>query len=76
VAVNGQAQSMIDEAACSMMGSFGVREIEGAIATRHPGKTVNRTTIAGRLRKLVDDGQLAQIVKGQGRRPGTFKVIG
>ena len=72
---NGQAQSLIDEATNEFSENFGVREVEKRIQANHPDKTVNRTTIAGRLRKLVDDGRLQLIEAGQGRRPGKFRRI-
>lgn len=71
--VNGQAQLLIDDAVASMAGDFGVKEIDATIQSRHAGKLVNRTTIAGRLRKLVDDGKIEQVQAGIGRRPGKFK---
>jgi hypothetical protein len=71
--VNGQAKELIDEAAKKMEGEFGVKQIETAIQSAHPGKMVNRTTIAGRLRVLVEEGTLELVEEGQGRRPGRFR---
>jgi len=71
--VNGLAQILIDAAADRLTGNFGVKEVEAEIRSQHPDKVVNKTTIAGRLRKLVDEGRIELVEAGQGRRPGKFR---
>jgi hypothetical protein len=74
---NGQAQEIIDEIVAELAHeptTFGVREIQGAIHRIYNDLTVNRTTIAGRLRKLADEGKIIVMAEaGAGRRPGKFR---
>ena len=70
---NGHAQELIDTVATKMSGEFGVREIEECIHAQFDAVTVNRTTIAGRLRKLVDLNKIELIQQGVGHRPSKFR---
>lgn len=70
---NLSVASLVIDVVGSLEGSFGVSEVESAIKERLPGVEVNRSTITGRLNKLVDAGQLTLIQRGAGRRASTFQ---
>ena len=48
-------------------------EIESRIKDRRPELSLNRSTIAGKLKRMADDGWLTIIVEGAGRRPTTYQ---
>lgn len=62
---------MIDTIAMTMHSEFGVQDVVQRLAEL--GKSdPNRTTVAGRLKRLAAEGRLVLLAQGQGRSPSVF----
>lgn len=70
---NGAMGKLIDALAVGHVGDFGVKQIEAKILDEYPNAVLDRTTIAGRLKRLVDHGRLQLIEQGKGRKASVFR---
>ncbi|MGA2440572.1 MAG: hypothetical protein ABSH08_06415 [Tepidisphaeraceae bacterium] len=73
VASDGTIGKAIESVVSFFDGDFGVKEVESLIVAKHPALIVDRTTIAGKLRKMTKGGHLELVVQGRGRRPSSFR---
>jgi hypothetical protein len=62
---------MIDRIAMTLHSEFGVQDVLQRLAEVGKGEA-NRTTVAGRLKRLAAEGRLVLVAQGQGRSPSVF----
>jgi hypothetical protein len=72
---NGHTGEWVEAAVQHFDNEFGVREVIAHIKAEHPDFEVNRSTVAGRLAKLVDERRLVRITAGKGRTPSCFRRV-
>jgi hypothetical protein len=74
-ASNGAIGKVVENIVGGFSGDFGVKEVESAIITSQPDLVVDRTTIAGKLKKMSEEGRLELVIQGRGRRASSFRKV-
>jgi hypothetical protein len=72
--INGKVGQAIEAAVRQISGDFGVIEV-AQLVNLYLEELPERATIAGKLKKLADDGKLELVVQGRGRRPSSYRRI-
>lgn len=70
----GSVDKLVRWAIEELSGEFGVQEVQGYLSSKHPeqGRLIPRASISSALVRMSEQGLIAVVEKGLGRRPSVY----